>query len=204
MRDDPAVIALVARAAKGDQRAWNEIIERYAPLVWSICLRYKLERDDIDDVGQSVWLLLVEKIGSLREPAALPGWIATTTRRECLRILRVVRRHNHTELPPEDQMADHAAAIIELEVLAAEQNAAFRAAFAELPPGCRELLSMLMRDPPCSYAEISATLGVAVGSIGAMRARCLQRLRHSPHVTAITDASAPDAGVKQTRGARGD
>lgn len=101
-------------------------------------------------------------------------------------------------------MPDHAAAVVEQEVLAAEQNAAFRAAFAELPPGCRRLLSMLMRDPPCSYAEISATLGVAVGSIGAMRARCLQRLRHSPHLTTIIGAGPPDAGVKQTRGARGD
>lgn len=204
MRDDPAVIALVARAASGDQRAWNSIIERYAPLVWSICVRYKLERDDIDDVGQSVWLLLVEKIGSLREPAALPGWIATTTQRECLRVLRAVRRDDHSALPPEDLMPDHAAAIVEQEILAAEQNAAFRAAFAELPPACRDLLSMLIRDPPCSYAEISATLGMAVGSIGAMRARCLQRLRRSPRLAALASAGAPDAGVEQTKGARGD
>ena len=96
-------------------------------------------------------------------------------------------------------MPDHTAAVIEQEVLTAERNAAFRAAFAELPPGCRDLLSMLMRDPPCSYAEISATLGMAVGSIGAVRARCLQRLRRSPHLAAIIDA-----GVEQTRGARGD
>src|ERR1039457_1588408 len=74
MRDDPSVITLVARVGDGDQGAWNELIERYAPLVWSICVRYQLNRQDIDDVGQSVWLLLVEQIGSLREPAALPGW----------------------------------------------------------------------------------------------------------------------------------
>ena len=88
MRDDPSVIALVARVRDGDQEAWDEIVERYSPLVWSICVRYRLSRQDIDDVGQSVWLLLVEQIGSLREPAALPGWLATTTRRECLRVLR--------------------------------------------------------------------------------------------------------------------
>ena len=76
MRDDPVVIALVRRAAAGDQAAWNEIVERYAPLVWSICVRFGLSSEDIDDVGQSVWLLLVESIGSLREPAALPGWLA--------------------------------------------------------------------------------------------------------------------------------
>jgi DNA-directed RNA polymerase specialized sigma24 family protein len=81
MRDDPMVIALVDRASAGDQEAWNEIVERYAPLVWSICLRYRLDRPDIDEVGQSVWLLLVEKIGTLRDPAALPGWLATTCAR---------------------------------------------------------------------------------------------------------------------------
>ena len=77
-----------SRVRDGDQAAWDELIERYSPLVWSICVRYQLARPDIDDVGQSVWLLLVEQIGRLREPAALPGWLATTTRRECLRILR--------------------------------------------------------------------------------------------------------------------
>jgi DNA-directed RNA polymerase specialized sigma24 family protein len=81
MRDDPSVIALVTRAAGDDQQAWDELIERYAPLVWAICSRYRLSNHDIEDVGQSVWLLLVEQLGRLREPAALPGWLATTTKR---------------------------------------------------------------------------------------------------------------------------
>src|SRR6202035_749098 len=88
----------------GDQEAWDEVVERYSPLVWSICVRDRLSRQDTDDVGQSVWLLLVEQIGRLREPAALPGWLATTTRRECLRILRAARRQDHVDLPPEGQM----------------------------------------------------------------------------------------------------
>ena len=98
---------------------------------------------------------------------------------------------------PEDTM-------IEQEILIAERDAALRAAFNELSPSCRELLSMLICDPPCAYSEISATLGVAVGSIGPMRARCLERLRRSPHVTAIADSSAWDTEVNQTRGERGD
>jgi RNA polymerase sigma factor (sigma-70 family) len=204
MRDDPSVIALVARVGAGDQGAWNELIERYSPLVWSICLRYQLNRHDIDDVGQSVWLLLVEQIGSLREPAALPGWLATTTKRECLRILRVTRRHDHDGLPPEDHMpADPAATMIEQEVIAAERNAALRAAFAELPRGCHELLSMLISDPPRAYAEVSATLGIAVGSIGPMRARCLDRLRRSPHLTAVLGDQAKEVEVKETGGGHG-
>src|SRR5258708_8427456 len=108
MRDDLSVIALVARVSDGDQRAWDELVERYSPLVWSICFRYQLTRQDIDDVGQSVWLLLVEQVGKLREPAALPGWIATTTKRECLRALRTSLRHDHGALPPNDQLQANA------------------------------------------------------------------------------------------------
>jgi RNA polymerase sigma factor (sigma-70 family) len=194
VRDDPSVTALVARAAAGDQSAWNEIVERYAALVWSICQRYGLDREDIDDVGQSVWLRLVEKLGSLREPAALPGWLKTTTQRECLRVLRAAHRHAHANLPPEDNLPADPTAAIEKDVLVAERDAALRAAFAELPSRCRELLSMMVSDPPCRYEDISATLGVPVGSIGPMRARCLDRLRRSPHVHGIDDTRDEQAG----------
>ena len=215
MRDDPSVIALVTRAGGGDQGAWNEIVDRYAPLVWSICLRYQLAREEIDDVGQNVWLLLVEKIGRLREPAALPGWLAVTTQRECLRVLREAGRHDHAGLPAEDRMPADPASMIEEEILAAERGAALRAAFAELKPDYRELLSMLVSDPPFTYAEISAKLGIAIGSIGPTRARCLELLRRSPHVIAISDnaardtnaargtSAAPGSGVEQIRGRRG-
>ena len=199
MRDDPSVTALVCRVRDGDQVAWDELIERYSPLVWSICVRYQLARPDIDDVGQSVWLLLVEQIGRLREPAALPGWLATTTRRECLRILRAARRPDQVELPPEGQLpSDPDAAMIEQEIIVAERDAALRAAFAELPPGCHELLSTLMSDPPCAYADISATLGIPVGSIGPTRARCLNRLRRSPHLTAVLGEPERSIEVKGT------
>jgi RNA polymerase sigma factor (sigma-70 family) len=183
MRDDPVVIALVRRAAAGDQAAWYEIVDRYAQLVWSICLRFGLSGEDIDDVGQSVWMLLVQSIGSLREPAALPGWLAQTTKNECLRVLRAEHRHAHAGLPSEDQLpVDPDAVVIDDEVLRAERDAALRAAFAELPRRCRELLSMLMRDPPCRYEDISATLGIPIGTIGPVRGRCLERLRLSPHL----------------------
>ncbi len=207
MRDDPQVIDLVTRASGGDQAAWNALVERYAPLVWSICLKYRLDRADIDDVGQSVWLLLVENIGRLREPAALPGWLATTVHRECLRVLRAAQRQRgQTELPQAGELpADPAAATIEQEVLMAELDAALRAAFAELPRGCRDLLSMLISDPAPAYTEISATLGLAVGSIGPQRARCLARLRRSPQLAALISDAATDASTaKSNEQARGD
>jgi hypothetical protein len=75
----PSVTALVASARNGDKRAWDELFERYAPLIWSICRRYRLSQMDADDVGQNVWLQLVGHLAAIRDPAALPGWLATTT-----------------------------------------------------------------------------------------------------------------------------
>jgi len=193
MRDDPSVVSLVSRVGDGDQDAWNELIERYAPLVWSICARSQLSREDIDDAAQSVWLLLVENIGRLRDPAALPGWLATTARRECLRILGAAQRREQREEHVPPGLAD----TTEQGIIAAERNAALRAAFAEMQRGCRELLAMLMSDPPRSYAEISATLGIPVGSIGPTRARCLDQLRRSRHLSSVLDDHAGDTEIKE-------
>jgi DNA-directed RNA polymerase specialized sigma24 family protein len=77
--------------------------------------------------------------------------------------------------------------MIDEEILMAERNAALRTALAELPPRCRQLLAMLISDPPCSYAEVSATLQIPVGSIGPQRARCLERLRKSSALAGLGD-----------------
>jgi Sigma-70 region 2 len=90
-RDGTLVTDLVTRASTGDQQAWDALVERYAPLIWSICGRYRLGRADAEDVGQSVWLRLAGQLEMIRDPAALPGWLATTTSRECGRVLRTAR-----------------------------------------------------------------------------------------------------------------
>lgn len=198
MRDDPSVIALVTRVADGDQDAWNEIIDRYAPLVWSICARFGLSRQDCDDVGQGVWLALVEHIGTLRQPAALPGWLATTTRNECLRMVRSSQRYDHDGLPPEELLPpDEDAAMIEQEIIAAERNAALRAAFRELGQRCHDLLTRLIADPPPSYAQVSEELGVPVGSIGPTRARCLDRLRQSQYLAGFLADPSGELGAAE-------
>ena len=188
MRDDPTVVALVTRAAGGDPTAWDEIVERYGPLVWSICARFQLGSHDREDVAQNVWLLLVEQLGKLREPAALPGWIATTTHRECLRVVTAARKSERLGTGLDDALQFVDNTIIDEEILMAERNAALRAAFAELTPRCQRLLAMLTSDPPCSYAEISATLQIPVGSIGPQRARCQERLRRSGTLAWLDDA----------------
>jgi RNA polymerase sigma factor (sigma-70 family) len=187
MRDDPSVVALVHRAVEGDQRAWDEIVERYASLVYAICSRYRLSSHDLEDVGQTVWLLLVEHLDKLREPAALPGWLATTTAHECLRVVKAASRSERrgNSVDDERQFVDDRE--IEKDILMAERNAALRALFAELPERCQQLLSMLMNDPPSSYASIHETLGIPIGSIGPQRARCLERLRRSSAFTALVE-----------------
>ena len=184
MRDDPYVVALVNRAAGGDQSAWYELVDRYGPLVYTICTRYRLSNHDIEDVGQNVWLLLVEQLGKLREPAALPGWLATTTARECLRVVTATHKTERLGTGLDDSVLFVDDAAIDEEILMAERDAALRAAFAELPSRCQELLSMLISDPPRSYAEIHEQLGIPVGSIGPQRARCLDRLRRTRAFTA--------------------
>jgi RNA polymerase sigma factor (sigma-70 family) len=187
VRDDPEVVELVARARAGDQAAWDAIVERYAPLIYATGRRYRLSDADLDDVGASVWLRLVEAIATIREPAALAGWLVTTVQRECLRVIRTAGR---VVLVGDDGFAtdpmdDDTAAWL----LRHERHAALRAAFGELPPRCRDLLTLLFADPPTPYAEIEAATGTPIGAIGPTRARCLERLRRSPRLAALGEGA---------------
>ncbi len=194
MHDDPSVTHLVTRARAGDKQAWDVLVERYAPLVWSICRRYRLGGADADDVGQNVWLQLVDHLDRIRDPAALPGWLATTTRRECSRVLRAAPRTHaggyglHAGNIPDEQSE-----MAEVELLLAERSAALREAFTHLPPSCQQLIALLIEDPPVPYAEISARLGIPVGSIGPTRRRCLEKLRRHPAIAALINAEAAAA-----------
>jgi len=188
-RGDPVVTGLVTRARDGDRQAWDQLVDRYAPLVWSICRRRQLEAADARDAAQTVWLNLVDHLDSLRDPAALPGWLATTTQRECGRILRAARQPDNAAYAPAAQtIPDEHARAAEQDLLAAERHAALREAFEQLPPGCQQLLTLLTADPPVSYAEISTQLGIPAGSIGPTRRRCLDKLRRHPAITALINA----------------
>lgn len=190
MRDDPSVVALVEAARDGDKRAWDTIVDRYAPLVWSVCRRYDLSPADAEDVGGNVWLLLIEHLAAIRQPAALPGWIATTTQRACFRLLRGKNRQIPVDEVYDTDRTDDAGPPVDDRLLREERRIALRTAFRELPPRCQELLAMLFRDPPTPYQEISAAIGMKVPSIGPTRMRCLDRLRQQPALAAFADGSA--------------
>jgi RNA polymerase sigma factor (sigma-70 family) len=191
MGDDPSVPRLAMPARNGDKQAWDAIVERYAPLVWAICRRHRLSHADADDVGQIVWLRLVDQLAAIREPAALAGWLATTTQRECRRVLRQGRTPSapwqvlDAGNTPGNQtgMAEHA-------LLMAERHVVLREAFTHLPPSSQQLLALLIQDPPMPYAQISARLGIPAGSIGPSRGRCLDELRRHPAIAALINADA--------------
>ncbi len=189
---DPLVTDLVTRARNGDELAWDVLVDRYAPLVWSICRGYQLDRADVEDVAQCVWLCLFGHLDRIRDPAALPGWLVIVTRRECVRVRRAARRRCAGYELDCDTVPDEQAVTAEQELLTAERHAALCEAFERLPPGCRRLLALLLADPPMPYTEISARLGVRVGSIGPSRARCLDRLRRDPAIAALLDARGPE------------
>ena len=180
LRHARTVVELVNGARAGDQGSWNDLVDRFLPLVTSVIAKYRLQRSDADDVNQTVWLRLVEHLDDLREPRALPGWLATITRNESVRVIRL-RRH---DTPVDPQSATMAVVTDDMpapdENLTREERAtALREAMLELPPQRCELLRLLMVDPPISYDQISVMLGMPKGSIGPTRARALNQLRNT-------------------------
>jgi RNA polymerase sigma factor (sigma-70 family) len=167
----------------------DALVERYAPLVWSICRSHRVGDADAADVGRSVWLQLVDQLDGIRDPTALPGWLASVTRQECLRVLGAARAPlaaGHVvdaETVPAEQ-----AGPAEQELLVAELYAALREAFRDLPECDQRLILVLIEDPPVPYAEISARLGIPTESIRLTRARCLDKLRRHPAIAALINA----------------
>ena len=196
MRADDPLPDLIERARHGDRAAWNEIVARFAPLVWSICLRMGLARPDAEDVCQGVWMRLVEQLDRIRQPAALPGWLVTTTRHECERVTRLTRQRALGERRAVgERELTSMGADPDRSILIAEQQQALREAFADLPALCRRLIQLLLHDPPLPYAEIGEKMGKPVGSLGPSRARCLGKLRRHPALREWTGVAAH--GVEQ-------
>lgn len=180
---------LIEAAARGDDQAWEVLYARYKSLISSVCRRYRLAGNDADDVGQAVWLRLVEQLDRLREPSALPGWIMTTTKNEALRVIKAGRR-----MLPADPMADNRLDSTDRPELdrhldQTDQRRALRDGLRQLRPAHRQLLLLLVADPQPSYKEISMRLGIPIGSIGPTRARCLRRLRDAAEIHALTAAA---------------
>ncbi|HWE88082.1 MAG TPA: sigma-70 family RNA polymerase sigma factor [Pseudonocardiaceae bacterium] len=174
----------LARAAgAGDQAAWRELVRRYNGLVWTVAREHGLPAADAADVTQATWLALAQRLPRLRDPDRLAAWLATTARRQSLRVLAIRRRETpldwadvHTVLDGihvdggYDAGPDGA-------VLAADADGALWRAFGTLPDRCRQLLRLLAHAPELSYAQAGRALGIGLGSVGPTRSRCLAALR---------------------------
>jgi RNA polymerase sigma factor (sigma-70 family) len=169
------VATLVRSAATGDRSAWNQLVEQFSGLVWAVARSHRLSTADAADVAQTTWLRLVEHVEDLQDPGRVGAWLATTARRECLRILRTSGR----QVPYGDELPEPRSEAPEPdeELFRSERDATLRWAFGRLRPDDQALLRMLMVDPGPSYGEISEALDMPIGSIGPTRGRCLQRLR---------------------------
>ena len=191
---DTSVSDLVTRAGKGERQAWGALVERYSPLVWSVCRGYRLDGADASEAGRRVFRHLAEELDSIGDPAALAGWLVTTARRECCRALHGAAGllNARSELDVE-YIPGQRDGIAGDELLMAERHAVLREAFAELPPRCQQLIGLLIADPPVSHAEISAGLGIPEGDILSTRARCLDRLRSHLAIVVLINATTGSA-----------
>ncbi len=170
---------LVRAAGEGDQDAWNTLVERFSGLLWATVRAHRLSPTVSAEVVQTTWLRLVEQLARIRDPERLGGWLATTARNECLRLIR----HRSREVATDE--LDHLESEgpeLDRSVLAEERDLALWDAFARLGERCQALLRLLMADVAPSYQEVSAALGLPVGAIGPTRQRCLERLRRDPRL----------------------
>lgn len=169
---------LVQGCIQGDQGAWEELIDKYKRLIYSIPLRYGATSADAADVFQSVCIEVLNSLPQLKKVQSLRSWLITVTIRQSYRWKK--KQSNHVELDAmEPEIAEGIASTGPSETLAnLEQEQIVRDVVAKLPPRHRELVRLLFfEQPPLPYSEIARRLGLATGSIGFIRGRCLGKLR---------------------------
>lgn len=167
---------LLRIAVRGDRDAWELLVHRFEPVVSATIISYRLQEADARDAAQRTWLQMFEHCHQIREPEALGGWLRTTAKRECLRIL-----HDRRRVEPllDAGAAEHtdATADVERYVVEAEMARQLRGLLRTLPARSLTLVCSLFQDDPPGYAELAASTGIPIGSIGPTRARALRKLR---------------------------
>ena len=171
---------LVEECLRGNEEAWHAVVDKYKNLVYSAPVKYRMSPQDAADIFQEVWVELYSELKNLRKPGALGGWLISVASHKCYQWKR--RRMRETE--PQQTATD-------LEPVAreplfpewkeqAERAQILRDTVASLPERCQRMVQLLFyHDPPVAYAEVARRLGLAEGSIGFIRGRCLQKLRSS-------------------------
>ena len=169
---------LVEECLRGNQEAWHAVVERYKHLVYSAPIKYRMEPQDAADIFQDVWVDLYAELGKLRKPGALGAWLISVAFHKCYQWKR--RRLRDPE--PQQSAANREPVATDLLFPEwqeqAERAQILRETVATMPDRCQRMIQLLFyHEPPLSYAEVARTLGLAEGSIGFIRGRCLQKLR---------------------------
>lgn len=172
-RDTTAELA--RRAIAGDETAWADLVRRLTPFLYRVARSFGLSAAASGDVVQTAWLRLVEHQGALRSYDAVGAWLATTTRREALAVVR--RERSITSVDPEALDVPDNGRSVEDDVIRSGVAALLREAMQRIPARDRQLLTLLSCADGASYAEIAAALDVPIGSIGPTRGRALAKLR---------------------------
>jgi RNA polymerase sigma factor (sigma-70 family) len=172
---------LVRDCLNGDERAWAALIAKYKNLIYSVPLKYGATPEDAADIFQSVCLELFAELPRLRSTEALPGWLITVTAHLSFHWKQKRRRRAEDELSDlqEERLEDQGIAPPDL-VEEVQREQLIREAVAQLPPRCQEIIQLLFYEqPPLSYRDLAGRLGLATGSIGFIRGRCLKRLQRA-------------------------
>jgi len=178
---------LVSAARSGDSLAWTQLVDRYDRMLRSVARSYRLSPQDVDDAVQATWVKLYEHIDRLRDTEAIAGWLATTVRREALRLLqRHVREHLTDD--PERSATRHTDGP-EAQLLDQERRVVLTRALSTLPDRQRKLMTLIASESAANYEQIGAALDMPVGSIGPIRARSMARLQRHPELAAFAAAS---------------
>jgi RNA polymerase sigma factor (sigma-70 family) len=169
---------MVRECCKGNQAAWSGLIEKYKNLIFSIPIKFGLSREDAADIFQAVCVDLLSGLEQLREPKALPKWLMQASFHHCLR-WKKDRLNLAVDLDEEQPPIEgNEEALPEKMRQQLEQEQSIREAIASLPDRCNRMVIMLFfEDPPRPYEEVAKELGIATGSIGFIRGRCLKKMR---------------------------
>ncbi len=170
---------LVRECLNGSKSAWSALIDKYKNLIYSIPVKRGFSPEDANEIFQSVCLTLLNELGNVREPRALAAWLIRSTSHQCLGWRRKQRRFTGEEID-ENQQTEDSDKLPDKLLQELEREQMIRAVVNEQSPECKRLIELLFfTNPPMPYAEAARAVGLATGSIGATRGRCLEKLRQS-------------------------
>ena len=169
---------LVEECLRGNQLAWAAVVDKYKNLVYSAPVKYRMSPEDAADIFQEVWVDLYSELKNLRKPHALGGWLISVASHKCYQWKRRhAREFEQAPLAPEYEPTAREPLFPDWKE-EAERAQILRDTVAQLPERCQRMFHLLFfQDPPVAYAEVARQLGLAEGSIGFIRGRCLQKLR---------------------------